>query len=76
VAGLAQRILGSRAADPGEGGDRVNRQTAGAVAALNLARNDAEDGELAEREGGGDLRRDSAAHGLSPAAFYTGLSVW
>jgi hypothetical protein len=30
VAGLAQRILGSRAADPGEGGDRVNRQTAGA----------------------------------------------
>jgi hypothetical protein len=61
VAGLAQRILGRSAADPGEGGDRVNRQTAGAIAALNLARNDAEDCELAKREGGGDLRRDSAA---------------
>jgi hypothetical protein len=76
VAGLAQRILDRRAADPGEGGERVERQGAGAIAALNLARNDAEDGELAEREGGGDLRRDSAAHGLATATLMAGLSVW
>jgi hypothetical protein len=34
---------------------------------LALAGNDAENSQLGERERGGDLRRDSAAHGLSPA---------
>ena len=74
MAGLAQRILGSSAADAGQGGDCVDRQAAG-PASLALAGNDAEDGELAEREGSGDLRRDSAAHGLAPAALKAGLPV-
>ena len=62
MAGLAQRILDRRAADTGEGGERVNRQAAGAAAPLDLAGDNAEDCELAEREG----RRRRSSPGTAP----------
>jgi len=51
---LAQRVLDARAAASGQGGDGVDREHADA-AALALAADDGEDGELRGRERGGEL---------------------
>jgi hypothetical protein len=74
-AGLTQRVLHNGPAATRERGDRIDMQGAD-PGALTLPSDHAENGELAHREGGGDLRRDDSAHGLTPAAFERGLTIW
>jgi hypothetical protein len=72
---LAQRVLDGGAGATGERGDGVDVQGADS-SPLTLPSDHAENGELAHREGGGDLRRDDSAHGLAAPALERGLTIW